>query len=307
MGNVLHLIPRQKAPGLYQPALLEDLMEFLPAPNGRPMMSDREISAQNHHTRNKSVRLFICRKRHRTGFEEKTQGPFPCWSEKKEVSISFKRKLWGNLHFPGDSTLDQELTVGSLFGGDLKVWGFPGDSVVKKSICQLRDVGSVLGSGRCPGEGNGNPLLYSCLGNPTDRGAWQAIVHWVAEESDITERLNNNRSEGIWEGRGEWAGERKAADRWVAHQANSTWAAGAQSGHCLLLRTSGRWCGACCRVIPTDGRGNWDPGGSTLVLSCMERTAGILSEQPGLAEGSKGICAQLRSTQDNPLGKGGNY
>ena len=69
--------------------------------------------------------------------------------------------------------------------------------MVKNLPANAGDVGSILGSGRCPGEGNGNLLQYSCLGNPTDRGAWQAIVHWVAEESDITERLNNNRSEGI--------------------------------------------------------------------------------------------------------------
>ena len=43
-----------------------------------------------------------------------------------------------------------------------------------------RDVGSIPGSGRSPGVGNGNPLQYSCLGNPIDRGAWQAIVHRVA-------------------------------------------------------------------------------------------------------------------------------
>ena len=41
------------------------------------------------------------------------------------------------------------------------------------------DVGSILGSGRSPGKGNGNPLHYSCLGNPTDRGAWQATFHVV--------------------------------------------------------------------------------------------------------------------------------
>ena len=44
-----------------------------------------------------------------------------------------------------------------------------------------RDVGSISGSGRSPGEGNGNPLQYSCLGNPTDRGAWQATVLQVAK------------------------------------------------------------------------------------------------------------------------------
>ena len=43
------------------------------------------------------------------------------------------------------------------------------------------DVGLLSGSGRSPGEGNGNPLQYSCLGNPMDRGAWWAIVHGVAK------------------------------------------------------------------------------------------------------------------------------
>ena len=43
----------------------------------------------------------------------------------------------------------------------------------------------------CIGEGNGNPLQYSCLGNPMDRGAWQAAVHGVAKESDTTQQLNN--------------------------------------------------------------------------------------------------------------------
>ena len=46
---------------------------------------------------------------------------------------------------------------------------------------ELGDVGSIPGSGRCPGGGNGNPLQYSCLGNPMDRGAWRATVHEVAE------------------------------------------------------------------------------------------------------------------------------
>ena len=49
-----------------------------------------------------------------------------------------------------------------------------------------RDVGSIPGWGRSPGGGHGNPLQYSCLENPMDREAWQAIVHWVAK-SDMTE------------------------------------------------------------------------------------------------------------------------
>ena len=44
----------------------------------------------------------------------------------------------------------------------------------------LRDVGSIPGSGRSPGEGNGNPPQYSCLGNPMHREAWEAIIHEVA-------------------------------------------------------------------------------------------------------------------------------
>ena len=49
-----------------------------------------------------------------------------------------------------------------------------------------RDTGSIPGSGRSPGEGNGNPLQYSCLGNPMDREAWWATVHRVTKESDMT-------------------------------------------------------------------------------------------------------------------------
>ena len=49
------------------------------------------------------------------------------------------------------------------------------------SAGDARDVGSIPGLGRSPGEGNGNPLQYSCLETPTDRGAWQATVHGVAE------------------------------------------------------------------------------------------------------------------------------
>ena len=49
---------------------------------------------------------------------------------------------------------------------------FPGGSVVKNPPATVGDMGSVPGSGRSPGEGNGNSLQYSCLGNPMDRGAW---------------------------------------------------------------------------------------------------------------------------------------
>ena len=51
---------------------------------------------------------------------------------------------------------------------------------------QERDAGSIPGSGRSPGEGNGSPLQYSCLGNAMDRGDWWASVHGVTKESDTT-------------------------------------------------------------------------------------------------------------------------
>ena len=58
---------------------------------------------------------------------------------------------------------------------------FPGGSVSKESAWDSGDLGLIPGLGRSPGEGNGNPLQYSCLENPMKRGAWWAIVHGVAE------------------------------------------------------------------------------------------------------------------------------
>ena len=66
----------------------------------------------------------------------------------------------------------------------------PGGSEVKASTCSEGDLGSIPGSGKSPGEGNGNPLLYSCLENPMEGGAWWATVHGVAKSrkrlSDFT-------------------------------------------------------------------------------------------------------------------------
>ena len=57
-----------------------------------------------------------------------------------------------------------------------RCFGFAGGSVVKNSPTNAGDMGSIPGSGKSPGEGNGNPLQYSCLENPMDRGAWQATI-----------------------------------------------------------------------------------------------------------------------------------
>ena len=59
--------------------------------------------------------------------------------------------------------------------------GFPHSSVGKESACNAGDPGSTPGPGRSSGEGNGNPLQYSCLESPMDRGVWQAIVNGVAK------------------------------------------------------------------------------------------------------------------------------
>ena len=70
--------------------------------------------------------------------------------------------------------------IRSVMGPHCKFWGsFPGGSAVKKKPANVRHTSSIPGSGRSPGEGDGNSLQYSCLGNPMDRGAWRATVHGV--------------------------------------------------------------------------------------------------------------------------------
>ena len=66
--------------------------------------------------------------------------------------------------------------------------GFPSSSVGKESICNAEDPCLIPGSGRSPGEGNGNPLQYSCLENPIDEAEWWATVHRVTKSQ---EQLND--------------------------------------------------------------------------------------------------------------------
>ena len=65
-------------------------------------------------------------------------------------------------------------STGADYHWGSKQQGFPGGSVVMNLPANVGDSGSMPGSGRSPGEGTGNPLQYSCLGNPMDRGAWRA-------------------------------------------------------------------------------------------------------------------------------------
>ena len=74
--------------------------------------------------------------------------------------------------------------------------GFPGGSDDKEPACNAGDLGSIPGLGRSPGEGNGYPLQYYCLGNSVDRGAWWALVHGVTKSwkqlRDFHLKINNN-------------------------------------------------------------------------------------------------------------------
>ena len=63
----------------------------------------------------------------------------------------------------------------------------PGGSDSKESACNTGDLGLSPGSRRSPGEGNGDPLQYSCLEDPMDRGAWRATVHGVAKSRNVSD------------------------------------------------------------------------------------------------------------------------
>ena len=69
--------------------------------------------------------------------------------------------------------------------------GFPGSSDGKESACIAGHLGSIPGSRRSLGEGNGNPLWNSCLENSMDRGAWQATVYMGCKELDMTDELTH--------------------------------------------------------------------------------------------------------------------
>ena len=71
--------------------------------------------------------------------------------------------------------------------GKLQRKGFPGSSDSKESARDEGDAGSIPELGRSPGEGNGNPLQYSCPGNPMDRKAWWATVRGLTKELDTTQ------------------------------------------------------------------------------------------------------------------------
>ena len=89
------------------------------------------------------------------------------------------------LYFPSPQPCVSTLTLLHV-GQQTQVWfgntltpAFPGDSVGKEAALNAEDPGSIPEAGRSPGEGNGNPLQYSCLENSMDKGAWWSTVHGV--------------------------------------------------------------------------------------------------------------------------------
>ena len=109
------------------------------------------------------------------------------------LSIEFStQEYWKGLPFPSAEDLpDPGIKPGSpALQADSLPSGFPGGSDSKASAYNVGDLGSIPGLGRSPGEGNGNPLQYSCLENLMDRGVWQATVHGVTKSqtqlSDFT-------------------------------------------------------------------------------------------------------------------------
>ena len=95
--------------------------------------------------------------------------------------IPYKEKRtgpWGQKH------LDVDRTVGRASQEELMIKNLPA------SAGDVRDTGSIPGSGRSPGRGHGHPLQYSCLENPMDRGAWWATVHRVAKSQTWLKWLN---------------------------------------------------------------------------------------------------------------------
>ena len=112
-----------------------------------------------------------------------------CWAkrhnqakerEKEGMVTCSKWEPWGS--FPRQC-LSEQPSWGSfkLRYMHIHEFGFPGGSAGKESACNAGNLGSIPGLGRSPGEGNGNPLQYSCLEYPMDRGAWWAAVHAVTK------------------------------------------------------------------------------------------------------------------------------
>ena len=105
-------------------------------------------------------------------------------------SIKFKTR--SDSRVVSDSRLHPEMMLNIYITSNVYTGSFPGSSVVKNppaSAGDARDPGSIPGSGRSSGEGNGEPLQYSHLENPMDGGAWRATVHGIAKsQTQLSDR-----------------------------------------------------------------------------------------------------------------------
>ena len=110
----------------------------------------------------------------RAEYPSPSPGPCPCMSPLPRQPLPLSTISW----HPEALTLE---LVRPGLNLPLISLGARGDSVVKNQPANGRDVGSASGPGRSPGEGDGNPLQYSCLENPMDTGAWRATVHGVTK------------------------------------------------------------------------------------------------------------------------------
>ena len=102
--------------------------------------------------------------------------PVTSWQIDGEAMETARVYFLGGSKITADGDCSHEIKRHLLLG-----MGFPSGSEVKASACNAGDLGSILGSGRSPGEGNGNPLQYSCLENLMDGRAWWATVHGIAK------------------------------------------------------------------------------------------------------------------------------
>ena len=97
----------------------------------------------------------------------------------------------------GEIPIEKRKIILPIFWKVINILAFPGGSDGKASAYNVGDLGSIPGSGRSPGEGNHNPLQYSCLENPMDRETWLGYSPWGRKESDTTERLHSSLTHSL--------------------------------------------------------------------------------------------------------------
>ena len=110
--------------------------------------------------------------------------------------------MWDLVPWPGIKPKPPALGAQSISHGTTKEEGFPGGTSGKEPTCQCRSL--IPGLGGSPREGNGNPLQYSCLENPMDRGTWWAVVHRITKSKTwlkwlSTQGANKHCENPFWE------------------------------------------------------------------------------------------------------------